>query len=82
MPNNSVVIDLGQSQSIQQGMKFLAYEEKTPTIDAETGMNLGSDTNILGLLAAREVAQVSCKADIEKKFAGREIKAGSRIIAK
>ncbi len=80
--NNSVAIDLGQSQSIQQGMKFLAYQETAPLIDAETGMNLGRDTDILGQLAAKEVAPVSCKADIEKKFAGREIKAGSKVIAK
>jgi len=82
MPDNSVVIDLGQSQAIQEGMRFLAYQEKEPLIDAETGMNLGSDTDILGLLAAKEVAPVSCKAAIEKKFPGCEIKAGSRVIAK
>ena len=82
MSNNSVVIDVGQSQSIQQGMKFLAYQETAPLIDAATGMNLGSDTDILGQLAAKEIAPVSCRADIEKKFAGREIKAGSKVIAK
>ena len=82
MPDNSLVIDLGQSQAIQEGMKFLAYQETEPLIDAETGMNLGSDTDILGLLAAREVAPVSCKAAIEKKFNGYVIKAGSRVIAK
>jgi hypothetical protein len=82
MPNNSVVIDVGQSQLIRQGMKFLAYQETAPLIDAESGMNLGSDTDILGQLATREVTPVSCKADIEKKFAGCEIKAGSKVIAK
>jgi hypothetical protein len=79
---NSVLIDMGQSQSIQQGMKFLAYQEKAPLIDAESGMNLGSDTDILGQLAAKEVAPVSCRADIEKKFSGYEIKPGSKVIAK
>jgi hypothetical protein len=82
MQNNCVLIDMGQSQSIQQGMKFLAYQETAPLVDAETGMNLGSDTDILGMLAAKEVTPVSCKADIEKQFVGREIKAGSKVMAK
>jgi hypothetical protein len=82
VPNNSVVIDMGQNQAIQQGMKFLAYQETKPLIDAETGMNLGSDTDILGLLSAKEVVPISCKADIEKQFAGYEIKAGSKVMSK
>ncbi len=80
-PGN-VVIDLGSDRSIHQGMKFLAFRNTDPLIDPETGMNLGSDTDIIALLSAKEVDQTFSKTDVLKKFGEREIQTGNRVIAK
>jgi hypothetical protein len=77
-----VVIDLGSDRSIHQGMRFLAYRESDPFVDEETGMNLGSDTEVFGLLAAKEVDQRFSRADIVQKFTPRGVHTGDRVISK
>jgi TolB-like protein len=79
MPQD-VIIDLGTNHAIQQGMKFLAFSERDPLIDPETGMDLGSETDIIGLLSAKEIDQTFSKADVVKNFTGRGIKTGNRVI--
>ena len=61
-PLPQVVIDLGSDWSVHRGMRFLAYREDDPLIDEKTGMNLGSDTEVCGLLAAEEVDQTFSRA--------------------
>jgi hypothetical protein len=77
-----VVIDLGSDRSIHKGMKFLAYREEDSIIDEQTGMNLGSDTEVFGLLAAEEVDQTFSRADVVKKFTKREVQTGDKVISK
>jgi TolB-like protein len=81
MPDD-VIIDLGTNRAIQQGMKFLAFREGETLIDYETGMDLGSETDIIGLLSAKDVDQTFSKADVVKKFTGHAIEAGTRVITK
>ncbi|MBW1856356.1 MAG: hypothetical protein JRJ00_17130, partial [Deltaproteobacteria bacterium] len=59
-------IDLGRNQSICQGMRFLAFHENDPIYDTITGMDLGSDTEILGLLSVKEIDQTFSRADISQ----------------
>lgn len=80
--SGKVIIDLGSNQLICQSMRFLAFREREPIIDSVTGMNLGRDTEILGLLSVKEINQESSKADILKKFTWRGIQSGNKVIAK
>jgi TolB-like protein len=80
MPDD-VIIDLGTNHAIQQGMKFLAFSEGETRIDPETGMDLGNETDIIGLLSAEEIDQTFSKADVVKKFTGSGIQTGNRVIA-
>ena len=77
-----VIFDLGETQSIRQGMRFLAFRESDPLFDSVTGMNLGRDTDILGLLSTKEIDQTVSKADIVKKFTTGDIQAGDKVISK
>jgi hypothetical protein len=80
--SGAAIINLGENESIRQGMRFLAFSESDPTFDTVTGMNLGSDTEILGFLRAREVGKESFKADVLKIFSERRIHTGDSVIAK
>jgi len=80
--SGNAIINLGEKQSICQGMKFLAFREMDSIIDPVTGMNLGRDTEILGLLSVKEIAQEFSKADILEKFSERGIRTGDKVIAK
>jgi TolB-like protein len=80
--SESAVIDLGQEQAICQEMKFLSFLENQPLSDPETGMDLGSDTEIYGLLSAREIERTTSRTAILQKFTPREIQAGDRVISK
>jgi len=77
-----VVIDLGSDRSIHKGMRFLAYREEDPLIDDKTGLNLGSDTEVFGLLAAEEVDQTFSRADVVEKFSERGVQTGDKVISK
>jgi len=77
-----VVIDLGSDRSIHRGMRFLAYRERDPLVDQESGINLGSDTETCALLTAREVDQRFSRADILETFTERGVHSGDRVIAK
>jgi hypothetical protein len=77
-----VIIDMGSDRSIHKGMRFLAYREEDPLIDEKTGMNLGSDTKVFGLLAAEKVDQTFSSADVVKKFTKRGVHTGDRVISK
>ena len=77
-----VVIDLGSDLSIHKGMRFLAYREEDPLIDDKTGMNLGSDTEVFGLLAAEKVDQTFSRADVVEKFTKRGVQTGDKVISK
>ena len=79
---DTATINLGDDQSIRQGMRFLVFRDNDPTYDPVTGKNLGRDTEILGLLYAKEIAQESSKADILEKFSERGIRTGDKVIAK
>ena len=81
-PFPQVVIDLGSDQSIHRGMRFLAYREDDLLIDEKTGMNLGSDTEVCGLLAAEEVDQTFSRADVVVKFTQRGVHTGDKVISK
>ena len=63
-------------------MKFLVFRENVPLIDPVTGMNLGNDTAIVGLLSAREVDKTFSKGDIVEQFIEGGIRAGNKVIAK
>ena len=80
--SGNVVIDLGSDRSIHQGMKFLAFRETDPLIDPETGMDLGRDTDVIGLLSAKEVDPTFSRVDVLKKYGEKELQAGNRVIAK
>ena len=80
--SGKVTISLGEDQSIHQGMRFLAFQESDPVYDLVTGMNLGRDTEVLGLLSTKEINQEFSKADILEKFTGRGIQAGDKVISK
>jgi len=80
--SGKVIFDLGENQSIRQGMRFLAFSESDPIFDHVTGMNLGRDTDILGLLFAKEVKKTFSRADILKEFNTRGVQAGDRVISK
>ena len=77
-----VVIDLGSDWSIHRGMRFLAYREDDPVIDEKTGMNLGSDTEVCGLLSAEEIDQTFSRADVVEKFTQRGVHRGDKVISK
>ena len=81
-PSPQVLIDLGSDRSIHRGMRFLAYRESDPFVDGETGMNLGSDTEMFGLLSAKEVDQTFSRVDIVQKFTQRGVHTGDRVISK
>ncbi len=81
-PLPQVVIDLGSDWSVHRGMRFLAYREDDPLIDEKTGMNLGSDTEVCGLLAAEEVDQTFSRADVVEKFTQRGVHTGDKVISK
>ncbi len=80
--SETAVIDLGQEQSICREMKFLSFLENRHLSDPETGLDLGSDTEIVGLLSASEVERTTSHAAILQRFTAREIKAGDRVISK
>jgi len=82
MKSGKVVIDLGENELIRQGMKFLAFHESDPIYDSLTGMDLGSDTEILALLSAEEINQRSSMADILEKFTERGIHTSDKVISK
>ena len=80
--SGTVIFDIGEIQSIHQGMRFLAFSESDPIFDHVTGMNLGRDTDILGLLLAKEVKKTFSKAAILKEFKTRGIQVGDKVISK
>ena len=80
--SDTATINLGDDQSIRQGMRFLVFRDSDPTYDPVTGKNLGRDTEILGLLYAKEIAQEFSKTDILEKFSERGIRTGDKVIAK
>jgi hypothetical protein len=63
-------------------MRFLAFRESDPVFDSVTGMNLGRDTDILGLLSTKEIDQTFSKADVLKKFTTGGIQVGDKVISK
>ncbi len=77
-----IIIDLGSNNSVHQGMKFLIFRESDPVYDPVTGMNLGRDTEILGLLTANEIDQTFSLTDILEKFTERGIQAKDMVISK
>ncbi len=80
--SGAVTFNLGENQSIHPGMRFLAFRESDPIFDPVTGMNLGNDTETIGLLLAKEIKQNSSKADVLKKFTARGIHIGDKVISK
>ncbi len=75
-------IDLGSSDGIRPGMRFLAYSDEEPKEPAGKGVDLGSDTIIQALLSAGEVKVESARTDIEKLFTERGMVKGDNIITK
>ncbi len=80
--SDTAVIDLGREQSICPEMKFLSFLENQPLSDPETGMDLGSDTEIVSLLSAKDVERTTSLTAILQKFTQREIQPGDRVISK
>jgi len=80
--SDTVTFNLGEIQSIRQGMRFFAFRERDPIFDPDTGMNLGRDTDILGLLFAKEIDQTSSRADVIEKFKTEGIQVGDKVITK
>ncbi len=80
--SGKVTIDLGSDQSILQAMRFLAFHESDPTYDPVTGMNLGKDTEILGLLSAKEIDYEFSRAEVLKVHTRKGIHAGDMVISK
>ena len=79
---DAVIFHLTEKQSIHQGMRFFAFRESDPIFDSVTGMNLGRDTDILGLLSAKEIDQTIAKGAVLKKFTPKNIQTGDRVISK
>ena len=63
-------------------MRFLAFQEGEPVIDPDTGENLGTETEILGLLSAREIKAKFSDMTIVKEFEGQKIKEKVKVITK
>ena len=80
--SDAVTFNLGERQSIRQGMRFLAFRECDPIFDPVTGVNLGRDTDILGLLCAKEIEHTSSKAYVIEKFKTKGIRVGDKVISK
>lgn len=80
--SSTVIFNLGESQSVHPGMRFLAFRESVPIFDTVTGMNLGRDTDILGLLYAKEIDKTFSKADVLKEFTTKDIQVGDKVISK
>jgi hypothetical protein len=80
--SGKVIINLGRNKRIFKGMRFLAFRESSPVVDPDTGSELGRDTEILGLVAAKEISDKFSKGEVLKKFTERRIKAGHRVITK
>jgi hypothetical protein len=77
-----VLFNLGSENAICPGMKFLAFRETDPVIDPDTGESLGSDTEVLGVLSAKEIHEKFTKGTIVKTLAGKEIAAKDKVITK
>jgi hypothetical protein len=80
--SGKVTINLGSDQSIIQAMRFLAFYESDPTYDPVTGMNLGKDTEILGLLSAKEIDYEFSQAEVLKMHTRKGIHTGDMVISK
>ena len=80
--SGKVTIDLGSDQSIIQAMRFLVFYESDPTYDPVTGMNLGKDTEILGLLSAKEIDYEFSQAEVLKIHMRKGIHVGDMVISK
>ena len=51
-----VIMETIELELDEETMKFLSFLENQPLKDPETGASLGSDTEIVGMLSAKEVA--------------------------
>jgi len=77
-----VLFNLGSENAICPGMKFLAFRETNPVIDPDTGQSLGTDTEVLGVLSAKEIHEKFTKGTVVKTLAGKEIAAKDKVITK
>ena len=77
-----IIFNLGSEHAIFQGMKFLAYRDTDSIIDPATGQSLGTDTEVLGVLSAKEIHEKFSKGTIIKILAPNKIAAKDKIITK
>jgi hypothetical protein len=77
-----VLFNLGSEQAISPGMKFLAFRETAPVIDPDTGQSLGTDTEVLGVLAVKEIHEKFSRGTVVKMLAQKEIAAKDKVITK
>jgi hypothetical protein len=80
--SKKALINLGKVHNICRGMRFLAFQEGEPVIDPDTGENLGTETEILGLLSARDIKAKFSDMTIVKEFEGQKIKEKVKVITK
>jgi len=76
---SEVQFNLGTENAICKGMRFLAFQEKVST---STAGSFGSNTEILGLLAASEIHKEYSNGTVLKKFAERDIEVRDGVISK
>lgn len=55
--DREVYINIGQSQKIKNGMRFIVYREGEPIVDPVTKESLGADTDILGRAVITQVLE-------------------------
>jgi len=49
------LVNIGSESGLARGMRMVAFREDDLLIDPDTGQNLGADTEVLGVLAVRDV---------------------------
>ena len=77
-----VLINLGSDHAVCPGMKFLAFRETDSVIDPDTGQSLGTDTEMLGVLSAKEIHDKFSRGTILKTFTTRGIGVRDGVISK
>jgi hypothetical protein len=74
-----VQFNLGAENAICKGMRFLAFQEGSP---ASSPGIYGTNTEILGLVAASEIHQNYSSGTVLKKLASRDIEVKDGVISK
>jgi tetratricopeptide (TPR) repeat protein len=74
--------DLGSKMGVKTGRKFVVFRDKGPIVLPKTGLILGHDYKLLGVVRVSEVFKESSKSRIIREIEPDLIESNDRIIAK